>query len=83
MPEPRHFKTIIDQHMPIFIGNDQQDAQEFFNLLLDKINEELKEKPTIIDYLFGGKIQSKLTCNACKKSKLIQEKMYILSLPIP
>ena len=53
------------------------------NLLLDKVSQELTEKPTVIDYVFGGKTVSRLTCLSCKKQKNIPEKMYILSLPIP
>jgi hypothetical protein len=53
------------------------------NLLLDKISEELPEKPTVIDYLFAGKARSKLTCPSCSNVKNIDEKMYILSLPLP
>jgi hypothetical protein len=52
-------------------------------LILNKIADELKEKPTVIDYLFGGIAQSKLTCISCNKIKYIEEKMYTLSLPIP
>jgi len=31
----------------------------------------MKDKPTVIDYLFGGKAQSKLTCIGCNKVKKI------------
>ena len=70
-PVPFFFKKVIDVHMPLFSGYDQHDAQEFLNLLLDKINEELRDKPTVIDYLFGGKTISCLTCLGCKKVKKI------------
>lgn len=43
----------------------------------------MKEKPTVIDYLFGGETVTRLTCLSCKKKKNVPEKMYILSLPIP
>lgn len=33
--------------------------------------------------MFGGKAVSRLTCISCKKKKDVEEKMYILSLPIP
>ena len=36
---PSLFKKLIDMHMPLFSGYDQHDAQEFLNLLLDKITE--------------------------------------------
>lgn len=40
--------------MQMFSGYNQHDAQEFLNLLLDKVNEEINRKPSIIDELFGG-----------------------------
>lgn len=69
--------------MPLFSGYNQHDAQEFLNILLDTMSTELKEKPTVIDYLFGGKAQAKLTCHSCQAVKRNDENMYILSLPLP
>jgi ubiquitin C-terminal hydrolase len=82
-PAPHQFKKMIDVHLPLFSGYDQHDAQEFLNVLLDKLNDEIAQKPTVVDYLFGGKITSHLSCNSCSALKNIEEKMYILSLPIP
>ncbi len=36
---PQQFKKMIDIHLPSFSGFDQHDAQEFLNVLLDKLNE--------------------------------------------
>ncbi len=33
----------------MFSGCDQHDAQEFLNMLLDRMDEELVEKPNIVD----------------------------------
>jgi uncharacterized UBP type Zn finger protein len=52
--------------MPVFSGYDQHDAQEFLNLLLDNMDEELKQKPNIVDELFCGIMESKFTCLKCK-----------------
>ena len=38
-PSAFFFKKVIDIHMPLFSGYDQHDAQEFMNLLLDKVSE--------------------------------------------
>jgi ubiquitin C-terminal hydrolase len=38
-PTPQLFKRVIDVYMPLFSGYNQHDAQEFLNLLLDKLNE--------------------------------------------
>lgn len=51
---PSELKKKIDVHMQMFSGYNQHDAQEFLNLLLDKVNEEINRKPSIIDELFGG-----------------------------
>lgn len=69
--------------MSQFSGYDQQDAQEFLNLLLEKVSDELGEKPSIIEYLFRGRSDSLLTCLQCQAKKTVPENMYILSLPIP
>lgn len=38
---PDQFKKTIDLNLPSFSGFEQHDAQEFLNILLDKISEEL------------------------------------------
>lgn len=35
----QEFKKIVNAKMPLFAGYDQHDAQEFLNLLLDKMDE--------------------------------------------
>ena len=82
-PSASEFKKIVDVRMSQFSGYDQQDAQEFLNLLLEKVSDELGEKPSIIEYLFRGRSDSLLTCLQCQAKKTVPENMYILSLPIP
>jgi ubiquitin C-terminal hydrolase len=40
--KPIGFKKMIDRHIPMFKGNNQNDAQEFLTQLLDRIDEETK-----------------------------------------
>jgi ubiquitin C-terminal hydrolase len=49
--EPIEFKKSINTTLPLFFGNQQQDAAEFFNFMLDKMNEEMNradKKKTIL-----------------------------------
>jgi ubiquitin C-terminal hydrolase len=39
--QPSAFKKVINEELPLFYGNQQQDAAEFLNFFLDKMNEEL------------------------------------------
>ena len=39
--EPYDFKKTVNTALPLFFGNQQQDAAEFYNFLLDKMNEEM------------------------------------------
>jgi len=39
--EPTDFKKAVNTTLPLFFGNQQQDSAEFFNFMLDKMNEEM------------------------------------------
>lgn len=39
--EPTQFKKVVNTTLPLFYGNQQHDAAEFYNFLLDKMNEEM------------------------------------------
>lgn len=62
----------------------QQDAQEFLNMLFDRLENALKPTPfkNILNDIFGGKICSQLTCHTCKQVKSRYEPFFNLSLPI-
>lgn len=47
----------------------QQDAQEFLNMLFDKLENGIKVTPfkNIIQNIYGGKYCTQLTCSSCKK----------------
>jgi len=32
---------VVNEELPLFYGNQQQDAAEFINFMLDKMNEDL------------------------------------------
>ncbi|CAF3746830.1 unnamed protein product [Rotaria socialis] len=83
--KPTRMKETIGYFSPSFATSDQQDAQEFITFLLDAIHEELKEKNkanrnTIVQKLFFGTLQSKVTCLKCNHVKSTTN--YISFLPI-
>jgi hypothetical protein len=69
--KPIRMKETIGRIAPHFATSDQQDAQEFMIFLLDAINDELQDKNksdrnTIIQQLFFGTMQSRITCLSCE-----------------
>lgn len=38
---PLDFKKVVNSELPMFFGNQQHDAAEFINFVLDKMNEEM------------------------------------------
>jgi ubiquitin C-terminal hydrolase len=84
---PSRLRRAISRLNPSFATEDPQDAQEFLNLLLETIHEELQSnnqsnRKTIIEKLFVGKIESMITCLQCYHDKKNIEKLQILSLPL-
>ena len=41
MIDPSGFKKAINATLPLFFGNQQHDAAEFLNFMLDKMGEEM------------------------------------------
>lgn len=39
--DPSDFKKVINIALPLFFGNHQQDAAEFYNFLMDKMHMEM------------------------------------------
>ncbi|CAD8179644.1 unnamed protein product [Paramecium octaurelia] len=75
------FKDYAGEPVNIFI---QQDAQEFLNMIFDKLENMLKETvyKNIMDGVFGGKTCTQIQCQNCKVTKSKDEIFYNLSLPI-
>ncbi|CAD8206268.1 unnamed protein product [Paramecium pentaurelia] len=75
------FKDYAGEPVNIFI---QQDAQEFLNMIFDKLENMLKETvyKNIMDGVFGGKTCTQIQCQKCKATKSKDEIFYNLSLPI-
>lgn len=46
---PRKFKTTLDELIPNFRGNSQQDSHEFLSIILDSLHEEFKTDIDIIE----------------------------------
>ena len=68
---------------PTNIG-EQKDAQEFLNLLFDRIENGLKETPRklLLQSVFGGKTCSQIVCQECGMVKNRIEDYYNLSLTV-
>lgn len=62
----------------------QQDAQEFLNMIVDKIENGLRNTPykQILDGIFGGKTCSTLACQNCGLVRKKYEHFFNLSLPV-
>ncbi|CAD8206139.1 unnamed protein product [Paramecium octaurelia] len=75
------FKDYAGEPVNIFI---QQDAQEFLNMIFDKLENLLKETvyKNIMDGVFGGKTCTLIECQNCKVTKSKEEIFYNLSLLI-
>ncbi|CAD8116913.1 unnamed protein product [Paramecium sonneborni] len=75
------FKDYAGEPVNIFI---QQDAQEFLNMIFDKLENLLKNTiyKNILDGVFGGKTCTQIECQNCKAIKNKDEIFYNLSVPI-
>ena len=64
--------------------NLQQDALEFFNLLCDRMESNLKglKEEKLLNSTFIGTLNSRFTCKACQKYSDITEPFYSISLDI-
>jgi ubiquitin carboxyl-terminal hydrolase 34 len=62
----------------------QQDAQEFLNMLFDKIEQSLKPTPFrhIADSIYGGKYCNQFICSNCKHVIERHENFFSLSLEV-
>jgi len=63
---------------------EQKDAQEFLNLLFDRLENALKptSRKHLVSGIFGGKMCSQMVCTECGKVKNRMEDYLNLSLPI-
>lgn len=62
----------------------QQDAHEFLNIILDRLENKLKTTPYkfLLQSIFRGKICNQIICKQCGKIKNNFEDLYTLSLEI-
>ena len=63
---------------------EQKDAQEFLNVLFDRLDNALKptERKYLLSGIFGGKQCNQMVCSECGKIKERMEDYYNLSLTI-
>jgi len=62
----------------------QQDAQEFLNMIFDRLEQSIKETPYkyIMKDIFGGTTVSQIKCNECSTVKENYEDFYNLSVDV-
>lgn len=87
---PDELFAVVWKVVPRFRGYQQHDAHEFMHYLLDRVHTELLQsnkfsngKDTIVTSIFGGHLQSDVTCLNCKQLSKKQELYLDLSLDIP
>lgn len=81
---PTSFKSFFGRGSDEFLSNRQQDAYEYLNFLLDKIEtEELKKGNKNLKNIFAFDHLTKLSCTGCKGYKLKKERNYSLTFSIP
>ena len=63
---------------------EQKDAQEFLNLIFDRLENQLKptSRKHLVNGIFGGKMCSQMVCQECGKCKNRSEDYLNLSLPV-
>ncbi|XP_065060551.1 ubiquitin carboxyl-terminal hydrolase 3-like [Rhopilema esculentum] len=87
---PDELFAVVWKVVPRFRGYQQHDAHEFMHYLLDRVHTELLQsnkfsngKDTIVTSIFGGNLQSEVTCLQCKHLSRKQEVYLDMSLDIP
>ncbi|XP_031560730.1 ubiquitin carboxyl-terminal hydrolase 3-like [Actinia tenebrosa] len=87
---PESLFHVVWKVVPRFRGYQQQDAHEFMHYLLDRVHTELLlsqkacfGKETIVTGIFGGILQSEVTCLTCMTESKTHDPFLDLSLEIP
>ncbi|CAN7104184.1 unnamed protein product [Brassica rapa subsp. narinosa] len=91
---PWDFFGSLCSKAPQFRGYQQHDSHELLRCLLDGLSMEESslrkkhdadesEKPTLVDYVFGGEVSSTISCLECGHSSKVYEPFLDLSLPVP
>lgn len=84
---PNSLFSAVWKLVPKFRGYQQQDAHEFLRYLLDKLNDELCQtlsaNSSIVSDVFGGVLQSDVSCLICLKESQKLDPILDLSLDIP
>ncbi len=82
---PTHFKTIVGEICPDFVGiTKQHDAHELLLKILNRIDMETdKESGHSVMDLFKGALRSKTTCCGCSREYAVVDPFYCLHIDIP
>lgn len=88
--QPAHAVNLLFaswKNIPHMQGKQQQDAQEWFILIVDKLHEAISETPDsrmqcdcFFHNVFFGKLQSEVTCDKCKSVSTTEDEYSSISL---
>eukprot|EP00048_Salpingoeca_helianthica_P002915 m.62150 g.62150 ORF g.62150 m.62150 type:complete len:672 (+) comp12389_c0_seq1:70-2085(+) len=88
---PRDLVAFVRASSPTFSGYGQQDSEELFRFVLDKMHSELAtartggvvEKETLVSHALQGTSASIITCETCGEVSTTAEPFLDLSLELP
>ncbi|OUC41620.1 hypothetical protein D917_10777, partial [Trichinella nativa] len=76
------FVTQVHKCMPAFVKDEEEDSSEFFNLLMYRFHENMKDadERSIISDTFSGTVKSDIRCDGCQAISSIDERFLQLSI---
>ena len=80
--DPGPVKRCMGKVCPLFSSYGQQDSQEFYSFLIDKMHDESKKNDSYIEHLFFGKFKTLTKCAECGHETDVVEAFTTVSLPI-
>lgn len=84
--KPEAFVKECFKLSPLFVPYTQQDSQEFMIILLEKLENDIKEAfpamSSVISDIFQGESMNFIKCEACNNENIVYEPFIQLALPI-
>ncbi|KRZ95350.1 Box C/D snoRNA protein 1 [Trichinella sp. T8] len=76
------FVKQVHECMPAFVKDEEEDSSEFFNLLMYRFHENLKDANgrSIISDTFSGTVKSDICCDGCQAISSIDERFFQLNI---
>ena len=80
--DPGPVKRCMGKFFPMFSSHGQQDSQEFYSFLIDRMHDESKKNGCLLERLFFGKFKTITKCADCGHETEVIEPFTTVSLPI-